>query len=481
MKKREFKRALVRSGGEGVLESPREQRWRKELLKGLEVVEWKTPAKCVNDFMIGGDPEFVLQERGEAVCADSFLAPGLAFGADQNGRLGELRVAPSRSALDLVAGIFKTLNWLGIYLDAVGLGGLSAIAAPSVYFKRLARYDGCGGHIHFGRKSSEARRREEVEQLDWLYGALINAEVWFKLDCESRNTRAGYGKFGDTRIQKHGFEYRAFPSWLENPWKAFLVLTLAKLTVHDPSLARWELGGTNFWRKVDLFLGYYQGLDDDARLARVAWRSRGVPREGYGEVFGSWGRVGLPKQEVSEWDCWPASFKVEDVDRQQVFRWLLKGERLKFRNLEADWGVTKLPAEFLNARKVTNFWRITGVGDLCAGLVVSEKYPVRIQALDRSGKGLWVSDALAKMLAKGWQEEIRKAGFEVDRIDGPRLAVYTSKGIRDNPFMLERAKSLLTSGMFPIWREQEVEVGKLKKWEQETVRFRGISLVKGEN
>lgn len=479
MKRAEFKRMLVRQGEwqEGGVKQVAHERWRRELLTPLEVKKWKTPAKCVNDFLIGGDPEFVIQVNGTVRVAQDTLVPGLAFGADQNGRLGEIRLAPSRAAMDLVAGMFKTLKWLKVYEAYMGFGGVRLYSMPLVHFPSLERYDGCGGHVHFGRKSSREQREREVEALDWLFGLLIRAGVWTKKDTEGRVARARYGTYGDTRIQKHGFEYRAFPSWMESPWKMFLVLTLAKLTVHDPSLPEWGIG-SDPQRKIDLFLGYYQGRDDDARLARVVLRRLGLPKEGYRENFGEWGLGGrLPGDLIAPMPSyWPQVFKVEEADRVSMFEWFIKGTQLGMVIPVPDWTPTKLPKEFQELANFTTVWRITGLGDLCTGLVGWRDMPISLRAYDEPGMVILVGREVSKKLSKGWVEEFRKLGFEgVEQERG--VDVYFSRGIRQNPFMIEKAKRLLTSGMFPIWRAEDAEPSKLEKWRAQEIGIKGIKLV----
>src|SRR5581483_8667143 len=96
---------------EQILES-----WLKRLQK---LPEFGPQRRYVNRFKVGADPEFVFVSSGLTRDEDSRvdahhlgLQQGPAFGADNNGRLAEIRPHPSRSALRVCASILSTLRWM---------------------------------------------------------------------------------------------------------------------------------------------------------------------------------------------------------------------------------------------------------------------------------------------------------------------------------------------------------------------------------
>lgn len=477
MKRREYKRYLVRNCGEsaeGLVNPAQEARCRKELERQLEVSCWAERPRCVNDFMLGGDPEFAFSYLREARVA-AHLWPGLAFGADQNGRLGELRLAPSHSVLDLVAGARKSLKWLRVSQAAGGMD-FEIVTLPIVYFRGADRWDGIGGHIHFGRKSSEERRKRELDALDGLYRALVRGKVWLQDECDARTARARYGRFGDSRLQKHGFEYRSFPSWLGNPWKMFLVITLAKLTVYNPELPEWDRG-EDLVQKIRLFLGYYQGMDDDARLAKKLLGIYGLPIEDHGETFKAWGldQKLMMKDllEVGRIRVWPTMFEVSRLDKLEAFEMLLNQRRFRFEVPEVDWEPIEVSEAYQMAYESSSVYRVSGIGDLCCDTVVWKKKPLGIYA--SHDNGIWVSTGLVGELAKGWREEFSKIGFEGYSYPEGSWKIQVGENIRNSPYRLQKLKELLTGGMFPIWKVKEVKKDSWKKWESKG-EIKGISL-----
>ena len=59
--------------------------------------------RLLNHFKLGADPEFAFLNEGKQHSAHDFgLRAGLCFGADNNGRLVELRPRASRYAVEVV-------------------------------------------------------------------------------------------------------------------------------------------------------------------------------------------------------------------------------------------------------------------------------------------------------------------------------------------------------------------------------------------
>lgn len=214
--------------------------------------------RLINHFKVGADPEFVLiKQRGTYVHASTLVEAGGngPFGADGSGRQAELRAFPSRSALEVVASLAEALQ--GFYTHVPKVRELTWLATP------FYENDGCGGHIHFGRKQLP-RRRKEVVALDQMARYLLHTNL---LDPESQRERvvnSGYGHFSDARCQKYGYEYRTLPTWLNTPALAFLCITASKLAVVD------SIADTDPWSPVTLpaLCEKYAGRDNDAALAQ---------------------------------------------------------------------------------------------------------------------------------------------------------------------------------------------------------------------
>jgi hypothetical protein len=258
-------------------------KWVSRFYKSPKINSLPRSLRLVNRFMVGADPEFTFADSvtNEFVHASHFqLHVGPAFGADLAGRPVELRPAPSRFALDVVASILSELRWMALTVPATL--SYSWISRP--YVSR----DGIGGHVHFGRKRGRIRKdedapryeltgqvKEEIEGLDQLT-RILEASILLKEDFVKRSRDTVYGKFGDIRPQRHGYEYRTLPTWLSSPCMAYLVLVLSKLVVYNPELIKRIAFNTNTIRNL---LAYYKGMDDDALIAFNALKLFGLPKQ----------------------------------------------------------------------------------------------------------------------------------------------------------------------------------------------------------
>ena len=158
---------LGSSVGRGVLE-----KWLRQLQATPK--KFAPSRRYVNRFKLGADPEFVFvtndakygQQRVDARGLN--LAQGPAFGADNNGRLAEIRTYPSRSALGVVASILTTLRWMNVLTPQVQKCEWQAGA--------FLWEDGIGGHVHFGRK--RPFREREIKALDAVEAGLLGLGVF---------------------------------------------------------------------------------------------------------------------------------------------------------------------------------------------------------------------------------------------------------------------------------------------------------------
>src|SRR6266446_1625709 len=161
----------------------------------------KTPRLC-NRFKLGADPEFTFQGKdGSYIYAENLgLTTLTGFGCDMSGRQAEIRAYPSRFALEVVASIADSLRWMGGVENGVTLG----LNWQATAFNGK---DGCGGHIHFGRRRPQLRERQTL-------------------------TPGHYGKAGDIRVTNHGYEYRTPSTPLSSPWLTYFTLVVNKLMVY---------------------------------------------------------------------------------------------------------------------------------------------------------------------------------------------------------------------------------------------------------
>src|SRR6267378_676830 len=249
--------------------------------------------RLVNRFTIGADPEFSLTDQGKLCPAMKIgLQTGLAFGMDMNGRLAELRPAPSRFALDVVASMLSELRWMALYLPQ----SLKYNWLSSPYDGQ----DGVGGHVHIARQRNEKDRREDVNSLSYLNSWMLKVGVFSSALNASRTSHTKYGHSNDIRMQKYGYEYRAFPTWLDSPWLAYLVLVLSKLSVYNPKLIRniFVNGSKNqkgLERSIGHLLAFYKNVDDDAWIAFHALRKWGLTKQEGVDFRNNWGIL-YPKQ-----------------------------------------------------------------------------------------------------------------------------------------------------------------------------------------
>lgn len=144
------------------------------------------------------------------------------LGADGCGVTFELRSAPSKNPLEIVADIYD------IFQRNVSRNP----KLKNVEFTAGSRYklQALGGHIHFGVHKG---KKEIVKILDnYLFPLCLSLEkrkdaLW------RRRSGSDYGFMGGYRDQSYGFEYRPLSSWLTSPYVAAGVLSIAKVIVFE--------------------------------------------------------------------------------------------------------------------------------------------------------------------------------------------------------------------------------------------------------
>lgn len=467
----------------------------KWLTKFLKVnAEFGEQRRYVNHFKLGADPEFVFLKdvlrQGADVLGRPVLVPGgvtrvdahglrlkqgLAFGEDNNGRLCEIRPAPSRSALEVTASLLVTLRWLvALYPQARECKWVCG-----AFIER----DGLGGHVHFGRK--RPTRREEVTGLDSVNRLLMDIGT-FPAD-QVRDRRHGdargqrYGLEGDFRLQTHGYEYRTYPSWLDSPELAFVVMTASKLAVYNPELAQM-LQRREPEQTLLNFFAYYKDVDDDARLAHVMCQGGMVPKHIGGDFKGRWGLT-VGDTLVPRVDVIPRCIKGSEKEVEELKRKFLGGQGggLTFSLGPPNWSPVILPKGYFSCIAASDTCQQKGLGELIWDLCSSEAEPLKFQGLPGSG------GANKPMSVPGWvykklSPEMKRLCCTVGDYGGDRknfIYIYAAWREGGNARIVKKA---LTSGEFPLWEVGKVKPDSYKEWEQRSPiaerKFSGAVILK---
>jgi hypothetical protein len=433
--------------------------------------------RLVNHFKVGADPEFVFIRKGVVLNPEDLsFQVGLAFGADLCGRLVELRPEADRSVLRVTASLLDSLRWMSVYypecLD------FEWIAYP------LVGRDGLGGHVHFGRKKNT--RKEEVFSLDRLAHYLFNGAVLNKMGQDERTKSTHYGRMGDIRPQKHGYEYRTLPSWLENPWLSFLVMTLGKLVVLH-GLEKTD--STNFRQIMSNLLALYKGLDDDAAIAWHALQKFGWPSQQGLDFRGAWGipmvvpvgadsypnktwRLGL--KEVSLPPMIPGMIPPSEESVMELLTHLTQGTQITWRLPEPNWPEARLPQAYYPLYHHSRSVHTVGVADVIHGIVGSKKLPsISLSITDRHGT-FGVGEGLAKLLKGGLkllqtvvEKELPNRGKTPIRVyDGEKLSITLGPDLREGQPNIAGVRRVLLSGLLPFWKGSEVKTDSFEVWQK---------------
>jgi hypothetical protein len=419
--------------------------------------------RLVNHFMLGADPEFVFSDdRGRRVdAAQMRLRTGLFVGADQNGRLVEIRPRPSRSALSVVASIMVSLRWLPILrphtLDYSWLAGAWKFN------------DGLGGHIHFGRK--RPTRAREVVALDAIAEVLYKQGVFPADEILAR--RGGdahhqvYGMPSDFRPQVHGYEYRSLPSWLDSPWLAYLCIVLGKLAVAYPDLVTpWDEMQTPSVDTLKNLLAYFKAVDDDAAIALKALEVHGLPLHVGGDFKKRWGLcpTTLLRAMRTDIDILPTSVKPSSADKKQLFDWLVNGAALPCGVPPLSWEPYQVPQGFELLAETASLQGQVGLGELLWDVVLCPKVPMTV-AGSSAIKQPTLTTGLVKLLPVNWAERMREIVPDArPQIVGEGHAKLSLPKSWRTAKRIQLTKQLLTSGLFPLWRVRDAKMELVKPW-----------------
>lgn len=435
-------------------------------------VPFRGRGRRINRFMLGADPEFMFERHGEYLHASNFdLKPALAFGADQNTRLVEMRAMPSRSALEVVASILSTLRWLYRTCPAVQSCTWRAGA--------FAHRDGIGGHVHLGRKRSQ--RAAEVRALDGLAFVMRQAGLFPEAEWTRRSEGdqfgQRYGMYGDVRAQRHGYEYRTLPSWLTSPHLAFLVLTLAKLVVFDPTItADWMLVREDPWMLLRGLAKFYSGLDDDAWLLSSMMHRPELFQHNAGCFRARWGLSG----EVDELRglILPSVIEAAPADVEEMLVHFQEDAPLRMARVRPvpNWTHT-IPSNYRWCMECCGLGRAAGAGDVIYDAVMSRLgFAV---SFDWSGD----DNRLRIHLPRSYQLEKELKTV----LPGARTDIWGENGFHfqlgkswRKGRALDEVRRVLFSGLFPLWKVNSVVEGDYEKWQQRAIKANASEGIYGQ-
>lgn len=423
------------------------------------VAAYEGQNRRINRFMLGADPEFIFMQDGAPVYAAALgLRPGLAFGSDQNDRLVELRPAPSRSAFEVVASTLAELRWLYRLFEPARI--------PLWVAGAYQAQDGLGGHVHFGRKQVKLRSLE-VTGLDGLAMTMRATNIFpvqeWNRRCKGDAHGQRYGLYGDIRQQKHGYEYRTLPSWLESPWLAMLVLTLSKLVIMDPEITgSWKGEKENAWERLCGLAKYYKGRDDDAWLLCTLMQNRSVFEWIGGDFKPRWGLTGSPGN--GNVCTYPQVLQPTDEDCEDLMNLFTQGTALPMREVMPNFRA-RIPLGYEWIIPNTSPSRRPGIGDLIPDVVTAAgPRPKVCFHFDPDATSLRldvpvnVDPKLFKLPeVPGMYTQVRRSS------ESDSYWLYVGRDWRKGLPLHELRKWML-SGVLPMWTVDDVQSDSLEKW-----------------
>lgn len=442
------------------------EKWAKKFYAPAAKMGFPEAPRLVNRFMLGADPEFVLYDyRAEAYNAESMGLDTLsAFGCDMCGRLAELRAYPSRFALDVVASLVDTLRWM-------------LWAHPNTFncqWKAVPFFgrDGCGGHIHFGRK--RPNREEEIKALDRITGLLTSSGVFDLRLMNDRRNQTEYGRNHDFRPQSHGYEYRTMPTWLGSPWQAYFTIVVSKLAV----MHQFEPSTNSPGRQLVNLIRAYRGVDDDASICARVIERIGLPVASSEDFKKAWG-LSLPvgyeilKDHYRE-HYFPTIIEPSLETRKELFDYFIDGVELPMRVPKPNWKPFKLDGQLA---KVNIRPHNMGIPEVAQGLI-SYKTSAHLdgqEALDRitihSSWNLNQSAIAAKLKPMIPDITVRFVASPPIGKDCQSLYISLPGNLRGNVALQTSIRLLLSdTELFPITKASKLDSTDFSKWDAVQVK-----------
>lgn len=449
------------------------EKWFQKLYRAPEFA--LPGGRLVNRFALGADPEFVLIDpvtHGRFDARGLDLKAGPAAGADNNGRLVELRPAPSRCALEVLASVWVTMRWLGMQHPA----SLKYAWRAGAYFQN----DGLGGHIHFGRKRTKLRDKE-VSNLDRITHLLYTAGCFDREEGrmrvrQSQGAPTGhYGGLSDIRSQTHGYEFRTLPSWLDNPWLGYLVIVLSKLVVAQadavPGLVQADggLSPEQARQQIRFLLAYYAPLDDDARLAFTILQTVGFPREQRGDFKSAWGiYYDATAPSGGTGLVWPSLIPARPADAAELAQAMYEARSPDPLPLEPTWSPARLPKGYIPCIDLVNTHLQPGVGEFCIDLCFSTELQPQMTNNNDSHQPLQLDMNSFKAIAElGYGAKF--PDITVGMVGTSKPALWFGR-LKDYDFkrVLEARDFIVEAGVLPIWPIKSVKPESFQEWANRT-------------
>lgn len=263
--------------------------------------------EMLNKFMVGCDPEFVIQDATGAMIQPHLYFPHTGpIGYDHGGRVAEFRPEPRRGVLMIIRQLQDLVKQTR---TKVPVGKLKAGA--------IFKHDCLGGHIHFGFDAFEQKPTPgfsilngggkfnekgatTTKALDVLTKALEHLDILPANECAKRRASSQgqgnyYGAYGDVRDCNGHMEYRTMASWLYDPKVAFLTMTAAKLAACDPKETAAILATCDSFDDLKNWLERYKTKDVNATRASEKLLDKGLknlqvdPTVDFGERWESLG------------------------------------------------------------------------------------------------------------------------------------------------------------------------------------------------
>jgi Phage phiEco32-like COOH.NH2 ligase-type 2 len=434
-------------------------------------------ARLINHFMLGADPEFVFHNGIQRYDARELaLKAGPAFGADNNGRLCELRPAPSRSALSVLASTWLAMRWMAVFHPSV----LDYYWRSGAYFEG----DGLGGHVHFGRKRLKLREREvyvldRVAHLQFVAGIFDREEGRLRVR-QAHGAPAGqpYGALGDVREQPHGYEYRTLPSWIDSPWLAYFNLVVSKLVVALPDLvaplteADASLTSEQARQQLRMLLAYYSPLDDDARLAFAILTRQGWPTHAKGLDFkANWGLFAAGplgnRPECSAPRVWPEVVPPTDVEEHELSLSMFEGRPPELTPLKPSWPIWALPKDYQQVIVLVDTKVAPGLGEFCMDLVVHASSPVNFSNCGHKRVAFrFPAKSQRAVRETGLQEALSKLGMPCDcTTERNSIQVNATKDFSVEK-LLQAQKLIVASKIWPLWHLADVKTTSFEEFQR---------------
>lgn len=447
-------------------------KWTNRFYRVSRPSEVPRSPRLLNHFKLGADPEFsFLYGEKQMAASDYGLRAGLCFGADNNGRLVELRPKASTYAVEVVASILSELRWLAVMCPKV----LSLTWKAGAF----SGFDGLGGHVHFGRKRSKTSHfgkelptllKSEVLALDRINQLLHLVGIFSEEERVARLAKK-YGQQSDWRPQVHGYEYRSFPSWLTSPWVTYLTIVLSKLAVLNPEMVAAipvVKGQTQLARKqIRSLLAYFKGMDDDALLAYLGLDIWGFPQfqSGLVDFKELWGiRPFIKAADFTLPQVLPLAVAPSRRDLEDIYFHVLQGRPIyNAQPSEAQWPFRTVPKNFETYQGKIDTHLCPGLGELCWDLVRPKGVEFYISFVG-DGHDNWPKQPQICVSPGVWQvlPEIRSQ--VTMRYDWGNTFTVGFNKTALNAANLPTSKAWLLNNGFPVARYDRAESLKFDRW-----------------